>query len=38
MNIVVAVALIVVAGLALLGAAGAWIDASAERHDTQSDR
>jgi len=36
-NIVVAVALVVIVGLALLGAAGTWIDASANRHDARTD-
>ncbi len=38
MNIVVAVGLVVVVALAMLGATGRWIDESAERHETQTDR
>jgi hypothetical protein len=37
-NLVVAVGLVVVVALGVLGAAGRWIDASAERHETQTDR
>jgi hypothetical protein len=36
--IVVAVALVVIVGLGMLGAAGRWIDASAERHETAAER
>jgi hypothetical protein len=36
--IVVAVALVVIVALSMLGAAGRWIDASADRHDTQMDQ
>jgi hypothetical protein len=32
-NIVVAVALVVIAALTILGTAGRWIDASDERHE-----
>lgn len=39
MNIVVAVALVVIVVLALVGTAGRWIDASDERHEqARSDR
>jgi len=37
-NIVVAVALVVIVALALLGAAGRWIDAAAEQHDARTDQ
>jgi hypothetical protein len=36
-NIVVAVALVVIVALAMLGAAGRSIDASADRHETGID-
>jgi hypothetical protein len=36
-HIVVAVALVVIVALAMLGAAGRWIDASADRHATGID-
>jgi len=36
-NIVVAVGLVVIVALGMLGAAGRWIDASEERHETQTD-
>jgi hypothetical protein len=36
--IVVAVVLVVIVALSMLGAAGRWIDATADRHDTQTDR
>jgi hypothetical protein len=32
-NIVIAVALVVIAALAIIGTAGSWIDASDERHE-----
>jgi hypothetical protein len=36
--IVAAVALVVIVALSMLGAAGRWIDASADRHDTQAEK
>jgi hypothetical protein len=37
-NIVVAVALVVIVALAALGTAGMLIDANAERHETHTDQ
>jgi hypothetical protein len=37
-NLVVAVGLVVIVALGMLGAAGRWIDASDERHETQANK